>query len=177
MATTHLVYRIRDRSSFHNLVCAAEPIPSVGDHEVLVRVRGVTLNYRDLIVCNGQYPFPVKDDVVPCADSAGDVVAVGSAVTDVRVGDRVITSFNLTHVAGPLTDMSHALGGSVDGVLREYMAVPAQSVSRVPSDCTLSYVQLASLVASGVTSWNALFGGTPLRPGQIVLLQGTSLCS
>lgn len=173
--TTNLVYRIRDRTTFRNLESAHEPVPTIEDDQVLVRVRGVTLNYRDLIICNGEYLAPTKDNLVPCADSAGDVVAVGPKVHNVKVGDRVVTTFNLYHThEGELESWDFQLGGAIDGVLREYMPVPAQSVTPIPEECTLSYVQLASLVASGSTSFNALFGGPqPLRPGQTVLLLGT----
>ncbi|KUF91161.1 hypothetical protein AM588_10009661 [Phytophthora nicotianae] len=66
-----------------------------------------------------------------------------------------------------------SLGGNVDGVLRQYIALPAQVLTKVPEESDVSFVQMASLVASGVTAWNALFGVQPLKAGQTVLFQGT----
>lgn len=56
MTATNLVYRINDRTSHHNLKRQSEPLPTVRDHEVLVEIRGVTLNARDLQICGGSYP-------------------------------------------------------------------------------------------------------------------------
>jgi NADPH:quinone reductase-like Zn-dependent oxidoreductase len=58
-------------------------------HEVRIRVRAVSLNYRDLMIERGEYP--VSDELVPIAvaDGAGEVVAVGAEVTRFRERDRV----------------------------------------------------------------------------------------
>ncbi|KAL4115372.1 hypothetical protein PRIC2_013535 [Phytophthora ramorum] len=174
MASTNLVYRISDRTSHHNLKAQIEPLPTVRDHEVLVEIRGVTLNARDLQICSGLYPAAaVKDDLVPCSDGAGVIAAVGPAVDDIHVGDRVIVNIALDNLYGPLKSQDHMLGGGVDGTLRQYAAVPALAITKVPEECKLDYVQLASLVCTGATVWNSLYGYVPMKPGQAVLFQGT----
>lgn len=170
---SNLVFRHTDRTSPRTLRVGQEPKPVIRPDEVLVQLRAVTLNYRDAIVANGTYPFPVKDDLVPCSDGAGVVVEIGSAVEDLEIGDRVISNFDVNHLYGPLPDWDHSLGGCLDGMLRQYVAMPAQYLTKFPRDCKLSFVQMASLVASGATAWNALFGLIPLKPGQVVLCQGT----
>lgn len=175
MASSQLAYRIKDRSSHQNLERRTEAVPAVRDHEVLVEVRGVTLNSRDVQICGGWYPAPgIKDDLVPCSDGAGVVVAVGGAVDSVKVGDRVIANFALNNPYGTLKNQDQTLGGSVDGMLRQYAAVPAHAIVKIPEQCELDFVQLASLVCTGATVWNALFGYKPMRPGQTVLFQGAS---
>src|SRR4051794_4357965 len=57
--------------------------------QVLVRLRASSLNYRELMILDGWYSLPVKADVVPCCDGAGEVVAVGDQVRRLCVGDRV----------------------------------------------------------------------------------------
>ncbi|KUF95716.1 Chitin synthase [Phytophthora nicotianae] len=174
MPTSNVVYRFGDRTSYKTLTQSTEPIPTLKDHEVLIEVRGVTLNYRDLVIANSNYPGSVTEHVVPCSDGAGVVTAMGSSVEDIQVGDRVITNFDVANMYGPVLDGgSHWLGGTLDGMLRQYAAVPAQAVTKIPEGCKLNFVQLASLVCAGVTAWNALYGLNPLRPGQVVLLQGT----
>lgn len=174
MSSPSFAYRINDRTSHRNLERKLEALPTIRDHEVLIQVHGVTLNSRDLQICDGWYPLPdVKPDLVPCSDGAGIVVAVGAGVTSIRVGDRVITNFSLDHPYGLAKDTSLSLGGSVDGMLRQYAAMPANSVVKVPEGCKLDFVELASLVVTGTTAWNALYGCVPLRPGQRVLVQGT----
>ncbi|EHA26128.1 hypothetical protein ASPNIDRAFT_142020 [Aspergillus niger ATCC 1015] len=51
-----------------------EPRPTVGNHEGLIKVRRAPLNYRDVAIATGKYPFSTKDQVVPGSDDAGDVV-------------------------------------------------------------------------------------------------------
>ncbi|RAH70506.1 zinc-dependent alcohol dehydrogenase family protein [Aspergillus aculeatinus CBS 121060] len=140
------------RNSVENLKEFQESVPEPTKYEVLVRVHGVSLNYRDIGVATSLYPFPVKDNVVPCSDAAGVVVKVGEGVKNVTVGDH---------------------GGPIDGVLREYVCIPAASAVQVPKESALSFCEWSTLVCTGVTAWNALYGNIPLRPGQTVLFQGT----
>ncbi|KAH7465594.1 Zinc-type alcohol dehydrogenase-like protein [Phytophthora ramorum] len=143
------VYRFGDRTSYKTIKQTTESVPAVRDHEVLVEIHGVTLNYRDLAISKSEYPSTVTEHVVPCSDGAGVVVSVGSAVEDIDVGDRVITNFDVTNLYGPvLNGGSHRLGGVLDGMLRQYAAVPAQAVIKIPEECTLDFVQLASLVCA-----------------------------
>ena len=76
--------------------------PKPGEHEVVVRVHARSLNRREImIVVEGRYPLPIRPDVVPVSDGAGEVVAVGSAVTRVKVGDRVSGSVFAQWIDGP----------------------------------------------------------------------------
>ncbi|POM80763.1 Hypothetical protein PHPALM_1359 [Phytophthora palmivora] len=174
MPSTNVVYRFGNRTSYKTITKMSESQPTVRDHEILIEVRGVALNYRDLAISKSVYPGTVTEHVVPCSDGAGVVVAIGASVEGIQVGDRVITNFDVANMYGPVLDGgSHWLGGTLDGMLRQYAAVPAQAVTKIPENCNLNFVQLASLVCAGVTAWNALYGLAPLRPGQTVLLQGT----
>ena len=69
----------------------SDPAPRPG--EVLVRVRAVSLNYRDLMIARGQYMRPLKEGIIPCSDGAGEVTACGPGVTQFKPGDRVMGSF------------------------------------------------------------------------------------
>ncbi|KAJ3942901.1 uncharacterized protein N0V96_007130 [Colletotrichum fioriniae] len=122
--TTQQVFRLPRRTSINDLVVEKEPIPEPSSNEVLVRIHSVALNFRDFAVATGQYPFPVKDNVVPGSDLSGDVVKVGSHVDDFAHGDKVISSFDLSTFYGAMKDWNHSLGGCVDGALREYIVVP-----------------------------------------------------
>ncbi|RDW57284.1 hypothetical protein BP5796_12734 [Coleophoma crateriformis] len=167
------VFRLQSRGSHHNIKQHSEPIPTIDSHEVLLKIRGLALNYRDLAVANGTYPFPVKAQVIPCSDAAGEIVQVGSQVSGLKVGDRVVASFDGTNLYGPQKDWDHAYGGPVDGFLRQFAALPATSTTKVPDEAKLSFMQMAALVCTGVTAWNAFYGNIPLKPGQTVLFQGT----
>lgn len=169
---TQTVFRLGTQISWDRLIEQKEAIPSVGDHEVLIKVRSISLNFRDVAIATGRYPFPVKELVVPCSDAAGDIVRVGEKVLDLRMGDKVIICFDIATMYGPMTTWSHSLGGPLDGVLREYISVSAHAVVKVSHKSSLSYAQWASVVCTGATVWNALYGSICLLPGQAVLFLG-----
>ncbi|RGP76058.1 alcohol dehydrogenase [Fusarium longipes] len=171
--STQQVFRLPQRTSLQDLAVQVERIPEPAPHEVLIRIRAVSLNYRDFVVAIGKYPFPVKDNVVPCSDLAGDVVRAGSQVENFAKGDRVVVAFDLNALYGVISDWHHSLGGGYDGALREYIALPSSSLVKIPTESTLSYAQLSAIVCTGTTAWNALYGNVPLKPGQFVLFLGT----
>ncbi|KAL5615978.1 hypothetical protein FOBRF1_004726 [Fusarium oxysporum] len=141
--------------------------------QILVRIKAVSLNWRDGIVAIGTYPFPGPDALVPGSDGAGIVEAVGEGVTEWKEGDRVVANFTQEHIAGRLTrDVGLTqLGGEAQGLLGEYFIFPKTGVVKIPD--YLSFEEASCLPCAALTAWNALYGLTPLRPGQAVLLQGT----
>src|SRR3954471_24299719 len=81
-----------------------KPDPKPGPGEVLVRMKAVSLNYRDLLMVNGMYgrgAASSSDVITPFSDGCGVVEAVGEGVTRFAVGDRVATLFFQGWVSGP----------------------------------------------------------------------------
>lgn len=138
-------------------------------------VHGASLNFRDLIIVLGKYPFPQREGVVPASDGAGVVEAVGSAVTRFKAGDKVVTLFNQGHLAGSVTPeiMGTGVGGAVDGALRQYGTYDEQGLVHMPNN--LNFIEGATLTCAGLTAWNALYGlsSAVIKPGDWVLAQGT----
>jgi len=151
------------------------PVPELGDRDVLVKIHAASLNFRDLIVSKGQYPFPVSSSIVPGSDGAGTVEAIGAHVTRFKVGDRVATLFNQGHLAGSLdaTSIDTGLGSLVNGTLRQYGAFDEQGLVHVPE--SLNWLEASTLSCAALTAWNALYGleSRALKPGDTVLTQGT----
>jgi NADPH:quinone reductase-like Zn-dependent oxidoreductase len=170
--SNHTVLRLPQRDSWSRLSSSTEPCPQASKHEVLIKIRSVALNFRDIAIATSQYPFPVKDNVVPGSDAAGDIVEIGEGVSGFEIGDKVVIAFDPSSLYGPIKTWGGGLGGPIDGVLREYIAVPYHSVVKIPATSTLSYAQWASVVCTGATAWNSLYGAIPIRPGQTVLFQG-----
>ena len=110
---------------------------------------------------------------MPLSDGAGIIVDVGEDVTDVQKDDWAIANFDIFNLYGPQKDWGHGLGGPIDGMLRQYVNVPASAIVKIPKTTKLSWAQLAGLVCTGTTVWNSLYGNTPLKPGQTVLAIGT----
>jgi NADPH:quinone reductase-like Zn-dependent oxidoreductase len=101
--------------------------------------------------------MPIKEQVIPCSDAAGEVVKVGSSIQDLKTGDHVIGNFDVGNLYGPQPDWVHGHGGPIDGVLRQYIAFPGSAVTKIPAHSKLTFPQMASLVCTGVTAWNALY--------------------
>lgn len=102
MPSDQRVYRLPSKGAgYQALQEESEPVPEPQPHEILLEVHATTLNYRDIVIANGGYPFPVKNDVVPLSDGAGVIVKVGSNVKSLREGDWAIANFDVTNLYGP----------------------------------------------------------------------------
>ncbi|PIG83540.1 hypothetical protein AARAC_009328 [Aspergillus arachidicola] len=150
-------------------------VPKLGDKDVLVKFHAASLNYRDIIIPRGLYPFPVKENIVPASDGAGEVVAIGPHVTRFKPGDKVVTLFNQGHIAGSLDTetLATGVGGFIDGSLRQYGAFNQEGLVHVPKN--LNWLEASTLSCAAVTAWNGLYGleGRSLKPGDWVITQGT----
>jgi len=146
------------------------PIPVPGAGQVLVRLKAATLNFRDLLGVGGLLHGARASGYVPLSCGAGEVVALGDAVTRVKPGDRVSPLFSQGWLTGATTTMT-MLGASVDGTAREYAVFDAQSVCLIPDE--IGDLEAATLPCAGLTAWSALFGERPLQAGEWILVQGT----
>lgn len=154
--------RLRDR-----------PDPVAGPGQVLLRVRMVALNHRDLLAIGGHYGPRRPETRVPLSDGVGEVLALGAGVVGFQSGDRVICP----HFAGWLDGawsplhLGNDLGISQDGWLAEKIVVPAAALVAVPA--TLTDEQAVVLPAAGVTAWHALVRLGRVKAGDLVLTLGT----
>jgi NADPH:quinone reductase-like Zn-dependent oxidoreductase len=151
------------------------PDPTPGPGEVLVRMRAVSLNYRDLLMVGGIYSRgpATGGPITPFSDGCGVVEAVGEGVTRFAVGDRVATLFFQGWISGPptLEKLSTSLGFPIPGAGRELGVFSEQGLSKVPD--FLSDEQVATLPCAALTAWRGLFEDARLKPGDTVVLQGT----
>jgi NADPH:quinone reductase-like Zn-dependent oxidoreductase len=156
-----------------NLTLAEADTPRPEYGQVLVRMRAASLNYRDYMVAKGVYNPKMKLPMIPLSDGAGVVEEVGSGVTQFKKGDRVAGCFFRNWIDGPPSreKVGSALGGGIDGVLREYAVFSQDGLVAAPS--TLSDEETATLPCAALTAWHALFEDKPPLPGETVLIQGT----
>jgi NADPH:quinone reductase-like Zn-dependent oxidoreductase len=155
------------------LALAELPQPRPGRGEVLVKVHAASLNYRDLRMVLGLYNPKMALPRIPCSDGAGEVVELGEDVTGVAKGQRVAGIFMQNWLDGdPTAEKTRgALGGDIDGMLAEYVVLRQSGVVTIPDH--LSYEQGATLPCAGVTAWNALQRAAHVKPGEVVVTQGT----
>ena len=166
--------RVWQISSFgiDSLELVERPTPQPGPGEVLIKIRAVSLNFRDLMMVKGAYNPKLRLPLIPCSDGAGEVAAVGEGVTAWKTGDRVCGIFMQNWLDGPPTPAKakSALGGDIDGMLAEFVVLKETGIVRFPSH--LSFEEAATLPCAGVTAWNALAAGN-VRVNSTVLIQGT----
>ncbi|MGW4647217.1 zinc-dependent alcohol dehydrogenase family protein [Kitasatospora sp. NPDC004289] len=158
------------------LTLREHPVPEPGPGQVLVRMRANGLSFRDLTVLAGEYPLPVRPEVVAGCEGVGEVVAVGAGVTTLAAGCRVAFTVFPEWLDGPFgLDRAAQLGSALDGTLTEYAVAAERGLVRLPEH--LSYEEAAALPLTALTAWNALTGGRPLLPGETVLTSGTGAVS
>lgn len=148
------------------------PVPTPGEHQVLVHVRAVALNRGDIENFDAESgPYP--PDMLVASDAAGDVVAVGPKVTGVRKGDKVTSTYFRAWADGTMKPeyLKAALGASVDGVLADYIVLQDAGVVRIPNG--LTYEEASTLPTAGLTAYMATIGYRDLKKGDVVLVQGT----
>jgi NADPH:quinone reductase-like Zn-dependent oxidoreductase len=167
------VWTIEEREAQRCLATAEQPEPIPAAGEVLIRVKAVSLNYRDLINLDKQRPGNLPAPLIPCSDGAGEVAAVGEGVNRFKAGDRVAGIFFRDWLNGRFEMRYHqvALGGSIHGMLAEFVVLPEHALVAVPAH--LSFEEAATLPCAGVTAWQALFTRGNLQAGASVLALGT----
>ena len=165
-------YVIQEPFGIDALRAVERPMPEPGPGQLLVRMKAVALNYRDLMIVNGRWRAP--EPRVPVSDGVGEVVAVGEGVSRVAPGDRVAGTFHPRWLDGDPTPekLQSPLGGTAaDGVLAEYVVFDAEAVVRVPEH--LSDEEAATLPCAAVTAWHAVVARAGVSAGDTVLVQGT----
>src|SRR5215469_10030095 len=92
--------------------------------QVRVKIKAVSLNYRDLLIVKGLYDPKILSSgpKIPLSDCAGEIVEIAQNVIKFKIGDKVAAIFLQDWISGDCNyEMTHsALGGAIDGVLTEH---------------------------------------------------------
>jgi NADPH:quinone reductase-like Zn-dependent oxidoreductase len=142
------------------------PVPVPAANEVLVRVRAVSLNHKDIYFLDRDRNSGAASPGLSISDGAGDVAAIGKDVKRFKVGDRVVPAFDTVWIDGERTQIRPR-----EGMLSEFVTVTEDSLLPIPD--YLSYEEAASLPCAAVTAWTSLFKEADLKAGDYVLLEGT----
>jgi len=136
------------------------PMPSAKANQVLIRVKSASLNPRDWLLMRGIYPVKKLAEPFPItlgSDMSGTIIACGSAVKALTVGDDV---FGMQPIKGKF------------GALAEYATIDASAVALKPE--TLSHNDAAAIPCAGMTSFQALRDLAKLKKGEHILVNGAS---
>lgn len=156
-----------------SVVDVPDPAPAAG--EIVVAPRAVGICGTDLHIIDGEFP-PAPYPLIPGHEFAGEVVAVGTGVTGVRVGDRVAVDPSLfcgrcvycSRQRGNLCTDWGAIGDTVDGAFAEYVSVPAGNACPVPESLTWAAAALVEPLSCVVHGLRRL----AIRPGSELLIVG-----
>jgi NADPH:quinone reductase-like Zn-dependent oxidoreductase len=168
------VFQLEGGWSLDHLAIAERPMPEPGPGQALLRMRAASLNYRDMVVIQRGYGAQTGQlPLIPISDGVGEVVAIGPGVTRVKLGDRACPMFCPRWPGGPpsAARLGASLGGPLDGVMAEYMAIDAEGLALAPDH--LSDIEAATLPCAALTAWSALVTEGRVQPGDRVLIQGT----
>ena len=127
-------------------------LPPLKPHEARVRIRAAAVNFPDILTVQGKHQHKPELPFIPGSEAAGDVIAAGDAVTNVKVGDRVICG---------------GLGGYA-----EEMQVPAASLRTIPNG--VGYGEAASFTVAYLTAYVALVRRARLEAGEWLLVHGAA---
>ena len=121
--------------------------------EVLIAIRATSVNFPDILMCQGKYQFKPDPPFVPGLDCAGEIVALGDGVTDWAIGDEVV-------------------GGARMGGFAEFVVLSAAAIQKKPPN--LSWEEAAAYQAAYLTAYVALVRRANLQAGETLLVHGAA---
>ena len=130
-----------------------KPVPQPGPGEVRLRVEAASVNFPDILICQGKYQLKLEPPFTPGMDMAGTVDAVGEDVDNVKPGDAVA-------------------GGARFGGFAEYALAPAASLRSKPD--AMGFAEAAAYPAAYLTAYVSLVRRAALEPGETLLVHGAS---
>lgn len=137
---------------------AEVPMPQPKAHQVIVKERATSINPIDWKLREGylQQMMPWEFPIILGWDVAGEIVEVGSEITNWKIGDRVFARPETTRF----------------GTYAEYTAVDDNLLAYIPENVT--YEEAAAAPLAGLTAWQALFDYGKLAEGEKVLIHAGS---
>ena len=129
------------------------PLPEPGPGEVRIRIRAASLNFPDLLLCQGKYQLKLEPPFTPGMDTAGEIDALGAGVTGFDIGDAVVAGMRF-------------------GGLSQFVCVSAEGLRKKPN--SMSFAEAASYQVAYLTAYVALVRRGNLKRGETLLVHGAS---
>jgi len=154
------------------------PTPEPQASEVLVHIHAAALNRMDVFVRNGWPGLKLELPHINGADGAGEVAAIGSAVSGFSSGERVVINANLgcgecefcLSGRDNLCNKLHLLGETIRGTYAEYICVPARQLYKLPASFDFHAAAAAALVYQ--TAWHSMVKRGAVKAGETVAIVG-----
>jgi NADPH:quinone reductase-like Zn-dependent oxidoreductase len=151
--------------------------PEPGPRDVIIDVAATALNHLDVVQRNGWYALPgFTLPHIAGMDVAGTVSAVGSEVTRVAVGDRVVVDPSLSEVPegskysgmGDLYGDLGVIGGTVAGGYAERCLAPESHLHHIPD--AMSWHEAVVFPTAWLTAWHAVVTVGQIRAGETMMV-------
>ena len=146
-----ICYTLSDDLSGCGLADIECPVPK--PDEVLVAVKAASVNFPDILMCQGKYQFKPEPPFVPGIDVAGIIIGLGAEVTSWTLGDEVVAGARL-------------------GGFAQFATLSAAALQPKPRN--LSWEQAAAYPAAYLTAYVALVCRAKLQAGETLLVHGAA---
>jgi NADPH2:quinone reductase len=151
--SSHRAWRCHAFGDYHDLVVEQRAATAPGSGEILVRNRAFAVGFPDMLMVQGLYQYKPPLPFTPCAEFAGDVLAVGADVTGFKPGDRVMGTIRA-------------------GAAAERVVTAASDCMQLP-DC-YDYAHGAAFIIGYKTAYVGLVVRGGLKAGETVLVHGAA---
>ncbi len=156
------------------------PEPELKSNEVLVKVHYTSLNRVDLHIRRGYPGLNLQFPHILGADIAGEIVAVGSDVKNINIGDKVVAyPLVLPKSSNPkfqgmehLNDGWKYFGMHVWGSYAQFVSVPSENVLKITGD--VNFLEACTLPVAGLTAYHAVVTVGDLKEGDVFFFWGGS---
>jgi len=128
-------------------------LPPLGAHQARLAVRAASVNFPDILMVQGKYQHRPELPFVVGGEFAGDVIALGDGVTNLKIGDRVV-------------------GGGFSGAFAQENQVAATALRKIPDGA--DYATAASFTTAYLTAYVALARRGELQTGETLLVHGAA---
>jgi NADPH:quinone reductase-like Zn-dependent oxidoreductase len=155
--------------------------PPPGPGEVRVALRAAALNHLDLFVVDGLPGLPRRLPHILGSDGAGEIALVGSGVSSMRPGDRVLINPGISDYTCEFCRAGEhslcvdygILGEHHPGTLADFITVPVHNVQPVPAlDPPISWAEAAAFSLVTLTAWRMMMTRAQVKAGEWVLAWG-----
>lgn len=138
---------------FSGVAVSDSPMPEPSPGEVRLRIKAASLNFPDLLLCQGKYQLKLAPPFTPGMDTAGEIDALGAGVTGFNVGDLVVAGMRY-------------------GGLSQFVCVSVSALRPKPKN--MSFAEAASYQVAYLTAYVALVRRGSLQAGETLLVHGAS---
>ncbi len=135
------------------------PNPQASETQVKIKVRAAGLNPADVIAITGNFQIPPVLPLIPGFEAAGEIIELGTKVSEFQVGDKVV-------IALPYSTPD----GVRFGAMAEELVAPAINVVKIPDN--LDFACAAKACVAYGTAYISLKHCAKLKPGETLLVNG-----